>query len=352
MKASAPGGHFLAEVHEQPAALRSLLDHLDEFASAGRVLREAAPSFVRVIGHGSSDAAAAFAVYAFGLLPGWTAVRDSISLLVYYGAQIDFSDSVVLALSQSGQTPDVVAYVERARAKGARTIALTNEPDSELAAAAETTLPLAAGSERSVAASKTYLNSLAGLALLAGSCAGSERETATDLRAVADLLAEELESLERAASEVALAFAYVGRMYAIGRGIEIATAREIALKLKETCRVAAEPLTATDLVHGPVATLDPLFPVWVIASQDAVLRAVLEAAERARAARATVVASGSAARKVRGAEYVLPVPAAPSPVLAPLLSVVPGQLFAATLARTKGLDADRPEGLTKVTLAS
>ncbi len=309
------------------------------------------PSIVRLIGHGSSDAAAAFAVYAFGLLPGWTAVRDSISLLVYYDAKIDFADSVVVALSQSGQTPDVVAYVERARAQGARTIALTNEPDSELARLAEISLPLAAGAERSVAASKTYMNMLAALALLAGACAERERETTEALRTVADLLARTLEPLERAVSEVALAFAYVGRMYVIGRGMEIATARELALKLKETCRVAAEPLTATDLVHGPVATLDALFPVWVIASRDAGLRAVLEAAERARAAKATLVASGSAAGDVEGAAHVLPVPAAPNPVFAPLLSVVPGQLFAATLARAKGLDPDHPEGLTKVTLA-
>jgi len=293
-----------------------------------------------VIGHGSSDAAAAFAVYAFGLLPGWTAVRDSISLLVYYDAQLDFSDSVVIALSQSGQTPDVVAYAERARAQGARTIALTNEPESDLARLAEISLPLAAGSERSVAASKTYLNMLAALALLADA-----------LRTVADILAGSLDQLERAVAEVALAFAYVGRMYVIGRGMEIATAREIALKLKETCRVAAEPLTATDLVHGPVATLDALFPVWVIASRDAGLRAVLEAAHRARAAQATLVASGSAAEEVAGAAHVLQVPTAPTPVLAPLLSVVPGQLFAATLARAKGLDPDHPEGLTKVTLA-
>ena len=306
---------------------------------------------MRLIGHGSSDAAAAFAVYAFGLLPGWTAVRDSISLLVYYDAQLDFSDSVVIALSQSGQTPDVVAYAERVRAQGARTIALTNEPDSDLARLAEISLPLAAGPERSVAASKTYLNMLAALALLAGACAEREQETAEALRTVADVLAASLDPLEHAVSEVALAFAYVGRMYVIGRGMEIATAREIALKLKETCRVAAEPLTATDLVHGPVATLDALFPVWVIASRDAGLRAVLEAAERARAAQATLVSSGSAAEEVAGAAHVLPVPAAPTPVLAPLLSVVPGQLFAATLARAKGLDPDHPEGLTKVTLA-
>lgn len=306
---------------------------------------------MRVIGHGSSDAAAAFAVYAFGLLPGWTAVRDSISLLVYYEAHIDLADSVVVALSQSGRTPDVVSYVQRARAQGAWTIALTNEPGSELARAAETSLPLAAGEEQSVAASKTYLNTLAAIALLAGACALREQETADALRQVADLLATNLDRLERAVSEVALAFAYVGRMYVIGRGMEIATAREIALKLKETCRVAAEPLTATDLVHGPVATLDALFPVWVIASRDAGLQAVLEAAQRARDADATLVASGSAATDVAGAAHVLPVPEAPLPVLAPLLSVVPGQLFAATLARAKGLDPDRPEGLTKVTLA-
>jgi glucosamine--fructose-6-phosphate aminotransferase (isomerizing) len=324
---------------------------VDEYGAAAKALVERRPSIVRLIGHGSSDAAAAFAVYAFGLLPGWTAVRDSISLLVYYDAKVDLADSVVIALSQSGQTPDVVAYVERARAQGAWTIALTNEPESELARAAETSLPLAAGVERSVAASKTYLNMLAALALLAGACAERQQEIVDALRTVADVLARSLDSLEQAVSEVALAFAYVGRMYVIGRGMEISTAREIALKLKETCRVAAEPLTATDLVHGPVATLDALFPVWVIASRDAGLRAVLEAAQRARAANATLVASGSAAADVAGAAHVLAVPEAPMPVLAPLLSVVPGQLFAATLARAKGLDPDHPEGLTKVTLA-
>jgi glucosamine--fructose-6-phosphate aminotransferase (isomerizing) len=309
------------------------------------------PGIVRLVGHGSSDAAAAFAVYAFGLLPGWTAVRDSISLVVYYKAVLDFEDSLVVALSQSGRTPDVVEYVEHARARGARTIALTNEPESELSHVAETTLPLAAGTERSVAASKTYTNTLAALSLLAGACAGRAAEVADSLGRVAALLEQELPMLEHAVTEVALAFAYVGRMYVIGRGMEIATAREIALKLKETCRVAAEPLTATDLSHGPVATLDALFPVWVIASRDDGLQAVLDAAARAREARATLVASGSAAAAVQGAEHVLAVPEAPAPLFGPLLSIVPGQLFAATLARAKGFDPDHPEGLTKVTIA-
>jgi glucosamine--fructose-6-phosphate aminotransferase (isomerizing) len=122
-------------------------------------------------------------------------------------------------------------------------------------------------------------------------------------------------------------------------------------RLLETCRVAAEPLTATALAHGPVAALDPLFPVWTIASDDETLPAVVEAAERVRAAGATLVASGTAAEALSGAAYALPVPKPPSPLLSPLLSVVPGQLFASALARARGLDADHPVGLSKVTLA-
>jgi glucosamine--fructose-6-phosphate aminotransferase (isomerizing) len=137
----------------------------------------------------------------------------------------------------------------------------------------------------------------------------------------------------------------------IGRGTELATAREVALKLLETCRVAADPMTATAFAHGPVAALDALFPVWVIASDDETLPAVLEATARAHEAGATIIASGSAADAVVGAPYALPVPDPPSSLLSPLLSVIPGQLFAWALARAKGLDPDEPRGLTKVTLA-
>ena len=284
-------------------------------------------------------------------MPGWTALRDTISLTVYYGASFDLSTSAVIALSQSGQTPDVVEYVERTRKRGAFTLALTNDPDSELAKAAGAMIPLSAGPERSVAASKTYMNELAALALLAAGAAGRGKEFIEALRAVAALQADMLEPLERAVAAPAVAFTYVGRMYVIGRGLEFATAREVALKLTETCRVAAEPLTATDLAHGPVAALDALFPVWTIASHDESLPAVIDGAARVRQAGATLVASGTAAAEIEGAAFRLPVPDPPLPLLSPLLSVVPGQLFAAALARAKGLDADHPERLNKVTLA-
>jgi glucosamine--fructose-6-phosphate aminotransferase (isomerizing) len=235
--------------------------------------------------------------------------------------------------------------------RGAYTVAITNDPTSELAQVADAVLDLRAGAERAVAATKTYTNQLAALGLLAAYAAGEGAAFADGVRAAAAAMPPLFMSVESRIANVAISFAYAGRMFVIGRGAEFSTAREIALKLLETCRIAAEPLTATDLAHGPVAAIDSLFPVWAIASDDATLPAVLEAVERAREAGATVVASGSAADAVPGAHYVLPSPPPPSPLLAPLLSIVPGQLFAGALARARGLDPDAPRGLSKVTLA-
>jgi glucosamine--fructose-6-phosphate aminotransferase (isomerizing) len=345
------GAQLLAEIREQPAALARLLEHRAEFEAVAERMRERGPGPVRLVGHGSSDNAASYGVYAFGLLPGWTALRDSISLSVYYGAELDLTRSCVVALSQSGRTPDVVEYARRARRQGAYTVALTNDSGSALAEECETVLPLGAGTEQAVAATKTYTTQVAALALLAGCAAGQSTRLSEGIRTTAGLITELLPELERRVSEIAVALAFVGRMFVIGRGPEFATAREISLKLLETCRVAAEPLTATDLAHGPVAALDGLFPVWAIASDDASLGAVREAAERVRAVGATLIASGTAAEQLDGAAYVLQVPAPPIQLLTPLLSVVPGQLLAWALAQAKGLDPDRPAGLSKVTLA-
>ena len=347
----APGAHFLAEIREQPQALAGLLEHEADYARVAATAQDRGATIVRMVGHGSSDNAASYGVYAFGLLPRWTAMRDSITLRVYYESGPDLAGSTVIGLSQSGQTQDVIEFVSLARAAGAFTVALTNDPSSALAGEAEEVLPLGAGREQAVAATKTYLNQVGALGLLAAHAAGRGAEFADGLRRTAEILEETIPSLEREVRTMALPFASIGRMFVIGRGTEFATAREIALKLLETCRVAAEPLTATDLAHGPVAALDPLFPVWTIASDDEALPAVVDAAARVRGAGATLVASGNAAAKLVDAAYVLPVPKPPLPLLSPLLSVVPGQLFALALAQAKGLDPDSPVGLSKVTLA-
>jgi glutamine---fructose-6-phosphate transaminase (isomerizing) len=346
-----PGTQLLAEIREQPAALARLLEHDRELAHVAAAARAHGSTIVRMVGHGSSDNAASYGVYAFGLLPRWTALRDSITLTVHYDTNLDLAPSIVLGLSQSGRTPDVVEYVERARRRGAFTIALTNDPRSELAAAAEAVIPLGAGEERAIAATKTYLNQVAALALLAAHAGGQGARVADGIRETIDLLDALIPELEERIQPIAAPFAFTGRMFVIGRGAEFATAREIALKLLETCRVAAEPLTATDLAHGPVAALDPLFPVWMIASEDETLTAAVEAAARVLETGAALVATGSAADRINGTPYAVPTPRAPLSLLSPLVSVVPGQLFAWALARTKRLDPDRPRGLSKVTLA-
>jgi glutamine---fructose-6-phosphate transaminase (isomerizing) len=351
LPAPEPGTRFLEEIREQPDALLRLVECEADFASVADEMRSRGATTIRMVGHGSSDNAASYGVYAFGLLSNWTALRDSISLTVYYGAELDMSGCTALALSQSGRTPDVVAYVREASRRGAYTVAITNDPASELARESDAVIELRAGLEQAVAATKTYSNQLAALGLLAAHAAGGGAGFAGQLRVVAGDMARLIGSLETRIPAVAIPFAYAGRMFVVGRGAEFATAREIALKLLETCRIAAEPLTATDLAHGPVAALDPLFPVWAIAADDATLPAVVEAVERAREAGAAVIASGSAADRIEGADYVLPSPRSSSPLLAPLLSVVPGQLFAWALARARGLDPDAPRGLSKVTLA-
>jgi glucosamine--fructose-6-phosphate aminotransferase (isomerizing) len=349
--ASASGSVLLREIREQPRVLAGLLQQSLVFAHVAEEARRRGTAIVRIVGHGSSDNAASFGVYAFGLLPGWTALRDSISLSVYYGATLDFRNSTVIALSQSGCTPDVIEYVEHARRRGAFTIAITNDAGSPLADAAEVLLELAAGEEHAVAATKTYTGEIAALTLLAAHAADAGAVYEDGVRAAAALLAELVPRLERDLVPIAAQLAFVERMFIVGRGPEFATAREISLKLLETCRVAAAPLTATDLAHGPIAALDARFPVWAIAADDESLPAVLEAASRAHAAGALVIASGPAAQAIDSAEFVIPLPAPPLPLLGPLLSVAPGQIFAWALARAKGIDPDTPTGLTKITRA-
>ncbi len=352
-----PGELFLGEIREQPEALLRLLEQEAEFEAVTKAMRERRPAVVRLVGHGSSDAAASYGVYAFGLLPGWTAMRDSISLTVYYDAKLDLSDSVVIALSQSGETPDVVEYVKRAREKGAFTVAITNGAESSLADSADATLALAAGPERAVAASKTFLNTLAALAWVAGGAAERGSEISEGLRRVSDQLSESLESLEQAVANVAMAFAYVGRMYVIGRGIEFGTAREVALKLTETCRVAAEPLTATDLAHGPDrgARLD------VPGLDDRLARREPAGGARGRSAGARSGRDGGGERQCRprdrrrGLRIARPGTAPPDPFPAPLGGAGPalcgrsGACEGARCRLSRGPEQGHARALTRLT---
>ena len=182
------GALLLSEIREQPAVLRRLADQAECFQRVADEAVARGTRIVRMVAHGSSDNAASSGVYAFGLLPGWTALRDSISLSVYYGAEVDLRDSCVLALSQSGRTPDVVDYVERAARPRRVHDRVTNDADSPLAEAADAVLPLLAGEEHAIAATKTYTAQVATVALLAAHAAGQGPAYVDGLRVTADLL--------------------------------------------------------------------------------------------------------------------------------------------------------------------
>jgi glutamine---fructose-6-phosphate transaminase (isomerizing) len=340
------------EIGEQPSTWRRLLTRDAEVAAVAGALDALNPPLVRIAAHGTSDHAGIYASYLLRALRGWTVVRDSMSMPLYYGVDAARPGELAVGISQSGQTPDVVAWLRRAREAGATTLAITNGEGSALADAADHVLQVGAGAERSIAATKTYTGTLAVIALLAGHLADRGPRMAEGLAATADAADALLQGLDAAVAPVADALARIDRMYLVARGIELATAHEIALKLTEVCYLGAKAMSATAMAHGPVAALDADVPLWAIAAPDGTLPAVAEAARRAREAGAPLIASGPAAARLDGAAHVLAVPTTPEPLLSPLLSVLPGQAFAWTLARAKGIDPGAPRHLRKVTAAA
>jgi glucosamine--fructose-6-phosphate aminotransferase (isomerizing) len=335
------------EIAEQPAAVARLLADADgAIAGAAAEIRRRRPRYAVIAARGSSDNAARYAQHVLGRLCGLPVALATPSLHTVYDAPIRYTDGLVLGISQSGASPDVVAVLAAARAQGCVTVAITNDPDSPMARAATRVIPLRAGVEASVAATKTYTTSLAAVAALAAGISGDE-ERCRELTGVADAMARQL-ARTAGIDEAAEATADWRRLAVIGRGANYATAFEAALKIKELAAVAAEPASPADFLHGPVAMLDPGFPVLAIFPSPpagAAVRDVLAAAH-GRDADITVIAGDDYAPAP--GERKLSVEAGPE-WLSPLCAVVPAQLLAVGAAERRGVDVDRPVGLQKVT---
>jgi glucosamine--fructose-6-phosphate aminotransferase (isomerizing) len=339
-----------AEIAEQPAAVaRVLADAGGAVAAAVEEIRRRPPRYVVIAARGSSDNAARYAQHVLGRLCGLPVALATPSLHTVYDAPVRYADGLVLGISQSGASPDVVAVLAAARAQGCVTVAITNEPGSPMAAAATHVIPLQVGVEASVAATKTYTTSLAAVAALAAGIAADEARQA-ELAGVPAALERQL-ARTAGIDEAADAAAGWRRLAVIGRGANYATAFEAALKIKELAAVAAEPASPADFLHGPVAMLDPGFPVLAVMPcppAGAAVRDVLAAAH-AREADVTVIAGDDHARAP--GERRLSVEPGPE-WLSPLCAVVPAQLLAVGAAERRGVDVDRPVGLQKVTRTS
>jgi glucosamine--fructose-6-phosphate aminotransferase (isomerizing) len=336
------------EIREQPEALSRLLrDGRAQAESIATRIRERAPHYVVIAARGSSDNAARYAQYLFGAHNRLAVCLATPSLYTAYGAGPSLAGALVVGVSQSGRSPDIVSVLEAGRREGALTVAITNEPGSPLAQASEHVLPLRAGAERAVAATKTYTASLGALAMLSAALEGDASRWA-ELARVPELARAAIEANAALGDKVAR-YRYAEHFVVVGRGFNYSTAFEVALKMKETSYLVAEPYSPADLLHGPVAMIDRGFPALVVAPSGRVLADLASLMLTLDERHAEVVAISDDATVLERARVALPLPAGVPEWLSPLVAVVPGQLWAVALARTRGLDPDQPRGLRKVT---
>ncbi len=334
-----------AEMREQPEVWARLLQRQPEFAAAARAVLARPPRFVLLAARGSSDHAALYAKYLIEIVHGLPAGLVSPSTLTAYAARPDFRDVLLLAISQSGGSPDLVQTVQAARRGGAFTLAITNNPASALAQAAQLHLPLGAGPERAVAATKSYTAQLLALYLLLDHMRGGTGAAAGGMAAAGQ---EVILRAEQAMPAHALRYRFAQRMVVTGRGYAYPTAREAALKLMETSYVSAQAFSGADLLHGPVALLDPQIPVLALVPAGVAGAAMGPVLPRIRQARADLFVVGSAeAMAAADAGFALPDGIAPE--LSPLIEILPLQWLALHLATARGENPDAPRGLRKVT---
>jgi glucosamine--fructose-6-phosphate aminotransferase (isomerizing) len=335
------------EIAEQPQVLAALWEQEQAgIEGIARAIREYGPRYVVIAARGTSDNAARYGQYLFGAHNRLSVALATPSLFTLYQSPPRLEGALVLGISQSGQSPDIVAVLDEARRQGALTLAVTNDPASPLAGAATHLLPLHAGQETSLAATKTYTAQLYALALLSARLAQDEERTRQAV-ALPQVVARVLD--ESRATAHAERYRFMTACVVIGRGYNYATAFELALKMKELTYVLAEPYSPADFLHGPVAMVEHGFPVITFALSGAIAGEMRAFLAQVRAREAELVVISDQADALALAHTPLPIPAGVPEWLSPIVAIVPGQLFALGLTLAKGYDPDHPRGLRKVT---
>jgi glucosamine--fructose-6-phosphate aminotransferase (isomerizing) len=340
---------FETEIREQPETLRRLLDEGRGIAEGHAAeLRRCRPRFAVLAARGSSDNAARYAQYLLGIRNRLVASLATPSLFTQYGASPSLADALVIGVSQSGQSPDVVGVLREGRRQGALTLAITNDPRSPLASAAELVFPLLAGPERAVAATKTYTAQLLAIAMLSAAIEGDPAAW-QELAALPGQVAGAIE-LNLPGVALAARFKEASGLLVVGRGYNLSTAFEIALKVAETSGVLASAYSSADLLHGPLALVERGLPVLVVAPGRRAFPDLQEVVRVAKERGAPIVAISDRPELLAAGDVALALPAGAPEWLSPVSAVVPGQLWALGLSLARGREPDAPRGLAKVTL--
>ena len=338
-----------SEIFEQPERLASLLNNQKQIVlEIAKAIQARNVQYVFLAARGTSDNAGRYANYLWGAYNGLPLALATPSLFTYYQSPPRLQNALVVGVSQSGQSPDIVSVLEEGRKQNCLTIAMTNVPDSPLAKAADFVLDIQAGAEKAVAATKTYTTELMAIAMLSAALSNSDAHW-KQLASVPKW-AELSLALDESIAQMAQRYRYMSQCVVLGRGFNYATAFEWALKLKELTYTIAEPYSSADFQHGPIAMVEGGFPVLAVAPKGRVHASMKEMLTRLRRERnAELVILSDDADTLALAQSPIKLPPQMPEWLTPLVSIIPAQLFACHLTQVKGYDTEAPRNITKVT---
>ena len=341
--------NFESDILEQPKVIRRLIaENSTYMADLAHYIRSKSPRFVLIAARGTSDNAAIYAKYLFGALNGVPVGLAMPSLYTLYKQPPDMRGGLVIGISQSGQTPDVLSILEEANRQKVPNLSITNERESPIAKLAEHTIILDAGKEVSVPASKTYIAQMTVLAQLAAHWNGDDQYL-NALNQLGDLV-EEVLTQHQPVKLVAKNFGDKNHLIVVGRGMNHCTTAEIALKIKELSYMVAQAYSAADFRHGPIAMLEADFPVVAVAPQGKALSDMKSMIDEIHETGANLAVISNVESVLEKCRLPVRLPTHLPEWLSPIVATVPGQLLALHLALIKGLNPDKPRGLKKVTL--
>jgi glutamine---fructose-6-phosphate transaminase (isomerizing) len=338
-----------SEINEQPERIASLLSTqrkvIEKVASE---IRKHDIRYVFLAARGTSDNAGRYANYLLGAMNGLPLALATPSLFTYYKQPPKLKNALVVGISQSGQSPDIVSVLKEGRRQGCTTLSITNEPRSPLGQASDFVLDIRAGTEKAVAATKTYTTELMSVAMLSAALSGNKKRW-EELGRVAGWMKETLKQ-DKFIGEVAQRYRYIRQTIVLGRGYNYATAFEWALKLKELTYIIAEPYSSADFAHGPIAMVESGYPIMAVAPKGRVFDTMLEMLKRLRTdISAELVVISNDKRALSLAQVPLTIPADVPEWLSPLVSILAAQLFAYHLTVAKGYNTEQPRSIRKVT---
>lgn len=336
-----------AEIGEQPDVFRGALEkNRAPLAQIATELRGTSFVYALIAARGTSDNAARYAKYLWAAHNGIPVALAAPSLFTSYAKPPRLDGALVVGISQSGESPDLVAVVAEGRRQGRPTLAITNEPESPLAEQADMVINIRAGEELAVAATKTYTAQLLAVAML--SAALDPKHSQDELSKLAGYAESTLE-VEDEIAAIAADFADMRACAVLGRGYNHSTAYEWALKVQEVTYALAHPYSTADFRHGPIAVVEPGFPILAVAPDGPLFEDMLELLTEVTARHSRTVAVSNRQEALDMARYGIPLPAAMPEWMSPMIAIIAAQLFTYHLGTVKGLDTDKPRGLSKVT---